>query len=154
VSLPDMTPDQLLAGAREIAEREPGAVLVKNGVGNLAILRGGEMLGWLDLRYGTVHWSDDGEVSAEFREQAREFMDRNDELLRRLALAGEPSALENRPPSLTEEDLRPGCGHLPDAHEGGRPATTLYCRNCPDGICYAWTPGSGEVGPGALPHSN
>ena len=62
-----------------------------------------------------------------------------------------------------EEDLRdlerranhpcPGCGHLPAAHEGGRPSTTLYCHDCPDGICYAWTPGGGEVGPGALPRT-
>ena len=49
---------------------------------------------------------------------------------------------------LTGEDLRdlerranrpcPGCGHLPAAHEGGRPATPLLCRDCPDGICYIW----------------
>lgn len=59
VSLPDMTPAQLLAGAREIAERAPDALLVKNAVGNLMIARDGEMAGWLDLRYGTVHWLDD-----------------------------------------------------------------------------------------------
>jgi hypothetical protein len=60
VSLPDMTPAQLLAGAQEIAERAPDAVLAKNRVGNLAILRDGEMVGWIDLRYGTVHWDEDG----------------------------------------------------------------------------------------------
>jgi len=59
VSLPDMTPAQLLAGAQEVAGRAPDAVLVKNQVGNLAIVRDGEMIGWLDLRYGTVHWDTD-----------------------------------------------------------------------------------------------
>jgi hypothetical protein len=51
-----MTPAQLLAGAREVAKRAPGAVLVKNQVGNLAIVRDGEYIGYLDLRYGTVHF--------------------------------------------------------------------------------------------------
>lgn len=58
--LPDMTPAQLLAGAQEIAGRAPDAVLVKNDVGNLAIVRDGEYAGWLDLRYGTVHWDVQG----------------------------------------------------------------------------------------------
>jgi hypothetical protein len=57
--LPDMTPAQLLAGAREVAERAPDAVLAKNRVGNLAIVRGGEQIGWLDLRYGVAHWDDE-----------------------------------------------------------------------------------------------
>jgi hypothetical protein len=56
--LPDMTPAQLLSGAREVAERAPDAVLVKNAVGNLMIARDGKMIGWLDLRYGTAHWED------------------------------------------------------------------------------------------------
>jgi hypothetical protein len=54
--LPDMTPAQLVAGAQEVAERAPDAVLVKNQVGNLTIIRDGEMIGWLDLRYGEAHW--------------------------------------------------------------------------------------------------
>jgi hypothetical protein len=58
--LPDMTPAQLLAGAREVAERAPDAVLVKNQVGNLAIVRDGEYLGYLDLRYGVAEWDGDG----------------------------------------------------------------------------------------------
>jgi hypothetical protein len=33
---------------------------VKNEVGNLAIVRGGEMIGWLDLRYGAAHFDEDG----------------------------------------------------------------------------------------------
>jgi hypothetical protein len=57
--LPNMTPAQLLAGAEFVADRWPDAELVKNDVGNLAIVRGGEMIGWLDLRYGTAHFGED-----------------------------------------------------------------------------------------------
>jgi hypothetical protein len=57
--LPNMTPAQLLAGAQAIAERAPDAELVKNDVGNLAIMLDGVMIGWLDLRYGTAHFSED-----------------------------------------------------------------------------------------------
>jgi hypothetical protein len=49
-----MTPEQLLAGAREVAERFPDAELVKNDVGNLAITVSGEYAGYLDLRTGEV----------------------------------------------------------------------------------------------------
>jgi hypothetical protein len=54
VPLPDMTPAQLLAGASEVARRWPGALLVKNEVGNLAIVDDGEYVGFLDLRTGMV----------------------------------------------------------------------------------------------------
>jgi hypothetical protein len=54
VALPVMTTAQLLSGAREVAERFPGADLVKNDVGNLAIVVGGEYVGYLDLRDGEV----------------------------------------------------------------------------------------------------
>lgn len=54
VTLPSLTPAGLLAGAREVAERFPGAELVKNQVGNLAIMVGGECVGYLDLRTGEV----------------------------------------------------------------------------------------------------
>jgi hypothetical protein len=57
--LPDMTPAQLLAGAQAVMDRAPDAVLVKNDVGNLAIMQGGQMTGWLDLRDGTVHFTED-----------------------------------------------------------------------------------------------
>lgn len=57
--LPNMTPAQLLAGAQAVADRAPGAELVKNAAGNLAIVRDGEMIGWLDLRYGTPHFTED-----------------------------------------------------------------------------------------------
>lgn len=57
--LPDMTPAQLLTGAAEVAERAPDAVLVKNAVGNLMIARDGVMIGWIDLRYGEVHWDEE-----------------------------------------------------------------------------------------------
>ena len=59
MSLPDMTPAQLLAGAQAVADRAPDAVLVKNQVGNLAIVRDGENIGWLDLRYGEAYWNDE-----------------------------------------------------------------------------------------------
>ena len=39
--LPNMTPAQLLAGAQAVADRAPDAELVKNEVGNLAIVRAG-----------------------------------------------------------------------------------------------------------------
>ena len=57
--LPDMTPAQLLAGAQAVMDRAPDAELVKNDVGNLAIMQDGLMAGWLDLRYGTAHFTED-----------------------------------------------------------------------------------------------
>ena len=54
--LPNMTPAQLLAGATAIAARLPGAELIKNEVGNLAIMDGGVYAGYLDLRDGTAHF--------------------------------------------------------------------------------------------------
>lgn len=55
-----MTPAQLLAGAQEIAAQAPDAMLVKNAVGNLMIMRGDRMIGWLNLRDGIVHWDGTG----------------------------------------------------------------------------------------------
>ena len=52
--LPNMTPAQLLAGATEVAARFPNAELVKNQVGNLAIVDGGRYVGSLNLRTGEV----------------------------------------------------------------------------------------------------
>lgn len=50
-----MTPQRLVEIAQEVAARTPDAELVKNGVGNLAILDSeGEFIGWIDLRYGEV----------------------------------------------------------------------------------------------------
>lgn len=49
-----MTPAQLLAGAQAVMDRAPDAVLVKNDVGNLAIMQDGQYVGYLNLRYGTV----------------------------------------------------------------------------------------------------
>jgi hypothetical protein len=54
MALPNMTPAQLLAGAREVAERWPDAELVKNQVGNLSVMDGGRYVAWLDLRTGEV----------------------------------------------------------------------------------------------------
>jgi hypothetical protein len=52
--LPNMTPAQFLACATEVAERFPNAELVKNELGNLAIVEGGRYVGFLDLRAGEV----------------------------------------------------------------------------------------------------
>jgi hypothetical protein len=49
-----MTPAELLAGARQVAERFPDAELVKNQVGNLAIVDSGLYVGSLNLRTGEV----------------------------------------------------------------------------------------------------
>lgn len=62
--LPDMTPAQLLAGAQIIARRAPGAVLVKNQVGNLAIDIDGEYAGYMNLRDGTVTFFADEQEQA------------------------------------------------------------------------------------------
>lgn len=52
-----MTPHELLVIAQEIVEREPNAQLVKNAVGNLAILDAEEgFIGWADLQTGEVEW--------------------------------------------------------------------------------------------------
>lgn len=54
-----MTPQDLLRAAQEVADRTPDARLVKNEVGNLAIMDA-EMgfVGWIDLRYGEVDYLD------------------------------------------------------------------------------------------------
>jgi hypothetical protein len=50
-----MTPEQFLAAATEVAQRFPGTVLVRNQVGNLAIVDElGEMVGRVDLSSGEV----------------------------------------------------------------------------------------------------
>ena len=54
--LPHMTPEKLLSAAEDVFAREPDAKLVKNQVGNLSILRNGYSIGWIDLRYGIVHY--------------------------------------------------------------------------------------------------
>lgn len=50
-----MTIEALAAVAQEFAQRYPGARLVKNLVGNLLIVIGGETVGWIDLLDGTAH---------------------------------------------------------------------------------------------------
>ena len=53
--LPNMTPAQLLAGAQEVAERFPGAELVKERAGNLCDHgRRCRYVGSIDLRTGEV----------------------------------------------------------------------------------------------------
>lgn len=49
-----MSPEQLLSAAVELGERFPGCELVKNKVGNLAILVDGTYVGWIDLVTGEV----------------------------------------------------------------------------------------------------
>lgn len=51
----DLTPERLADAAREAAARWPGAVLMPNQVGNLAILHEDRYVGWLDLTTGEVH---------------------------------------------------------------------------------------------------
>jgi hypothetical protein len=46
---------QLPAAMRALAEQYPGAQVVRNAIGNLAILTaGGEYVGWVDVLAGTV----------------------------------------------------------------------------------------------------
>jgi hypothetical protein len=60
--LPNMTPPQLLSAAQTVIDRAPDAELVKNEVGNLAIVStAGEYLGFVDLRNGEVTWMDDSD---------------------------------------------------------------------------------------------
>lgn len=49
-----MTPAQLLLLAQEVAARYPEAELVKNGVGNLALMRDGYYIGFADLEFGDL----------------------------------------------------------------------------------------------------
>lgn len=53
--LPDMEPWQFLRAARTVMEDFPNCRLVKNQVGNLAIVVDDEFVGYVDLRDGTVH---------------------------------------------------------------------------------------------------
>lgn len=52
--LPNMTPRQLLDAATQLVQECPDAELIKNQIGNLAIERDGEYLGWVDMRTGEV----------------------------------------------------------------------------------------------------
>jgi hypothetical protein len=47
-----VTPDELIQGVQAAAERFPGCVLVKNDVGNLAIMWWGSYVGFIDLGSG------------------------------------------------------------------------------------------------------
>lgn len=49
-----MTPQQLLEAAELLVERMPDAQLVKNDVGNLAVMDGDTYAGWIDLDNGDV----------------------------------------------------------------------------------------------------
>lgn len=58
--LTDLTPALLLQAAQEITRLRPESTLVKNEVGNLAVVDGGEYVGFIDLRTGEVDlsWAD------------------------------------------------------------------------------------------------
>ena len=65
--LRNMTPQELLAAAQNVVERMPDAHLVKNQVGNLAILdAAGEFQhGYVDLRSGEVRFYEDDDAADE-----------------------------------------------------------------------------------------
>jgi hypothetical protein len=86
-----MTPAQLLAGAQEVAGRFPGAELVKNAAGNLAIADGGRYVGWLNLR--------DGEVDVLTPEQVEAFAEYDGTQ----AGPGPPRLLTKTPPVMAGE---------------------------------------------------
>jgi len=50
---------RLLVAATVVMDRAPDAVLIKNHVGNLAIERDGDYVGWVDLRTGEVEFFED-----------------------------------------------------------------------------------------------
>ncbi|HEY9413626.1 MAG TPA: hypothetical protein VIQ30_02600 [Pseudonocardia sp.] len=50
----NLTPQELLAAAQRLVAEVPNASLVKNEVGNLAIIDGDAYIGWVDLRTGEV----------------------------------------------------------------------------------------------------
>lgn len=50
-----ITPMQLRDLAAECASRWPTAELVKNSLGNLAVMVDGEYVGWLDLRTAEIN---------------------------------------------------------------------------------------------------
>jgi hypothetical protein len=50
----DLTPAQLIIACQEAAKLFPGCVLVKNRVGNLAVVLAGDYVGFIDLKTGEV----------------------------------------------------------------------------------------------------
>lgn len=50
----DLTSQELLAAAQRLVDEMPNAALVKNEVGNLAIVNEGTYVGWVDLRTAEV----------------------------------------------------------------------------------------------------
>lgn len=50
-----MTAEQLLRVASEILRKHPRSTIERNAVGNLAIVDGGEYIGWVDVRDGEIH---------------------------------------------------------------------------------------------------
>lgn len=54
-----ITPRILLLMTEEVAERAPDTELRRNEMGNLAIMRGEDFIGWMDFNDGAVHWVED-----------------------------------------------------------------------------------------------
>lgn len=55
----ELTAARLSAMALEVAKRAPEATLMRNGLGNLAVMQRDEMIGWMDFGDGTVYWVGD-----------------------------------------------------------------------------------------------
>lgn len=51
-----MSPDDLRVACELVQLRDPDAELVKNQVGNLAVISNGEYVGFIDLRTGETWW--------------------------------------------------------------------------------------------------
>lgn len=51
----ELSMDKFVKLAQDARDIWPNAVVVKNIVGNLAVVQNGEMVGWLDLLFGEVN---------------------------------------------------------------------------------------------------
>jgi hypothetical protein len=55
-----MTPQQMLEAAEEILNSGHGETeIVRNQVGNLAVMDGEDYVAWVDVRDGNVNWLDE-----------------------------------------------------------------------------------------------
>lgn len=54
-----LTAARVSAMALEVAKRAPGASLLRNAMGNLAVIQNAEMIAWMDFGDGSVHWVED-----------------------------------------------------------------------------------------------
>lgn len=56
----NLSPEQLLRVAQYLVKRHPDVILVKNAVGNLAMVDHGEYIGYVDLTEGKVNVDGEG----------------------------------------------------------------------------------------------